>query len=572
MLVYGDRERVAESRLEIVELRHRWAALSRARPGIEYHAALVALFIRAGEFAQGVADAEFERVGEDRSSTAAEHSLDLLRFLAGEIARSRFGRSPVARQAMPEIDFSGAPDALHCRRQEGYAFYSVYPEAYLSAGSALAGLRPHVIGIRSIGAGLGAAVAHVVSAPSLLTVRPVGAPFRRELALSAQTKTLLERRKRDVFAVVDEGPGLSGSSFASVADALEELGVASSQIHFFPSHGGEPGSAADAKARARWSTARKHVACFETTALPQLADWCADLTGEAVAPLEDIGAGEWRRRRPAPANEAPVNPMRERRKYLLRSEQGIFLLRFAGLGDYGAETHTRAALLSDAGFTPRVLGIRHGFLIERWLDDATPLRLDQARSRIVTRLADYLAFRSQKLPAGENTGASLVELAHMLAHNLEESLGAKLDRLAWIARASELEPRSRRVQTDNRLHCWEWVRTPDGSILKTDAYDHCADHDLVGCQDITWDLAGASIEFALSSAETSDLCAQLRARQVQVDNNLLEFMTPCYLSFQLGLCVNPSAAPHLSSIDIERWRSAASRYSCRLQQWSQNSL
>ena len=56
----------------------------------------------------------------------------------------------------------------------------------------------------------------------------------------------------------------------------------------------------------------------------------------------------------------------------------------------------------------------------------------------------------------------------------------------------------RRVETDNRLHAWEWLHTPDGRLLKTDALDHHAGHDLIGCQDITWDIAGATVELDLS--------------------------------------------------------------------------
>jgi glyoxylase-like metal-dependent hydrolase (beta-lactamase superfamily II) len=57
------------------------------------------------------------------------------------------------------------------------------------------------------------------------------------------------------FVVVDEGPGLSGSSFAGTADALERLGVAPDRIAFLPGHGGDLGPEAAPAAVARWRTA-----------------------------------------------------------------------------------------------------------------------------------------------------------------------------------------------------------------------------------------------------------------------------------------------------------------------------
>ena len=48
--------------------------------------------------------------------------------------------------------------------------------------------------------------------------------------------------------------------------------------------------------------------------------------------------------------------------------------------------------------------------------------------------------------------------------------------------------------------------TPDGRLLKTDALDHHAGHDLIGCQDITWDIAGATVELDLSDSERNRLC------------------------------------------------------------------
>ena len=98
-----------------------------------------------------------------------------------------------------------------------------------------------------------------------------------------------------------------------------------------------------------------------------------------------------------------------------------------------------------------------------------------------------------------------------------------------------LETRVVRVETDNRLQPWEWLVASDGRILKTDGSDHCRAHDLVGCQDIAWDIAGAIIEFDLSEGETEQMLAVVeRASGRRVDRDLVRLLHPCYLAFQTG--------------------------------------
>ena len=76
---------------------------------------------------------------------------------------------------------------------------------------------------------------------------------------------------------------------------------------------------------------------------------------------------------------------------------------------------------------------------------------------------------------------------------------------------------------------------PDARLVKTDALDHAATHDLVGCQDIAWDVAGAIAEFDLSDDEARALVRAVGdVAGHDVDRELLRFLTPCYLAFQLG--------------------------------------
>src|SRR5947208_929491 len=66
------------------------------------------------------------------------------------------------------------------------------------------------------------------------TLRPGGHPFDRQLDVSAELAEEWRSPKDAQFLVVDEGPGLSGSSFASVAGALRRVGIEDRRIVLMP--------------------------------------------------------------------------------------------------------------------------------------------------------------------------------------------------------------------------------------------------------------------------------------------------------------------------------------------------
>lgn len=65
------------------------------------------------------------------------------------------------------------------------------------------------------------------------------------------------------FLVVDEGPGLSGSSLCGTAAALTALGVPEARIAFLPSWAPESLPFASADTRTRWPWHRKWLGSFE---------------------------------------------------------------------------------------------------------------------------------------------------------------------------------------------------------------------------------------------------------------------------------------------------------------------
>jgi hypothetical protein len=572
MLVYGDAERVeriADMRAGILETLR---LVERMAAGIERHAALVSAFLALSELAQGVADAAFGQRGADgnsRQEQVVSTALVALARTVDESWRSGFQERTLPWSALSALNGLDGPEALRIKEAEGYAFYALYPEAYLEAarGSGL-GPRTTVIGIRSIGTGLAAVVAAALDTAIPVTVRPVGHPFRREIRIDAALAEQLTADPDRSFAIVDEGPGLSGSSFGAVADWLEGRGVAGDRIRFFPSHPGDLGPEAADAHRARWSSARRHLVSADDLLLKdgRLGAWVTELVGTLEMPLEDLSGGGWRSQRYRSEADWPAaNVQQERRKFRAHAGGASWLIKFSGLGPPGVAKLRQARQLHAAGFTPQVAGLRHGFLVERWIERASSLdQISCDRSLLIRGVASYLGFRARAFPAPAGPGAGLEQLAQMACHNAGQALGpeAAAALARPLSRALELQRRVRRIRIDGRLHAHEWL-VAHGRLIKTDALDHCAGHDLIGCQDVAWDIAGAHTEFMLDRAETARLCDIVEQESGhRVDAELLAFLEPCYLAFQLGAAT--LAARAIGGHEAVRLRRAAERYAARL--------
>jgi hypothetical protein len=233
--------------------------------------------------------------------------------------------------------------------------------------------------------------------------------------------------------------------------------------------------------------------------------------------------------------------MWERAKYRVRTANGDWLVRFAGLGFIGEEKLALARLLEGEGFGPEIHGLTHGWLLLRWHDEARPSR------PTFDELAAYLRLRAA-FPAEQ--GASLGELVTMVRRN-----APGFER--WSPPVDRLQERVRPVRIDGRLHAHEWLRLPSGRLLKADALDHHQGHDIVGCQDLAWDVAGAAIELGLSPED-------LRALEdvLGVDPELTAFYRIVYAAFQFGF--HRMSEAMVSAEEAVRHRAAARRYSLAL--------
>jgi hypothetical protein len=562
MIVYGDRTERFRSRDRIASLATDIEAIESMPAGLARHEALAAAFVALGQIVQGAADAEREVTGADGGSATERALLEPLTALSRALIaswESGFADLP----ALPKLIIpEGLADQITLRLPEGYAFYAVYPEAYAAAARLLRlDGTPFVIGIRSIGTGLAALVAAVLDASTPLTVRPAGHPFDRTIALTPEAEAALIDSQR-YYVVVDEGPGLSGSSFAAVATFLEERGIASDRIAFLPSHAGAPGGQAIPRTIARWAEAQRPVVTMDALVpRDQLAGWLADLIGP-VDHIEDISGGAWRAHVFAREQDWPaVHPWQERRKFLVHAGGSRWLVKFAGIGNEASRKLERARVLHAAGLVPEVRGQVYGFLVERWID-AGPIR----QADVPEFAGRYLGARARLLPE-RGGGASLTELRDMARYNIAVALGE--DRAAMFAEQvpdlDALEHRVRRIATDNRCDRHEWLRSSDGRMMKADALDHDAAHDLIGAQDVAWDVAGVVAEFDLSAEMTERFIALTEeAAGYEVNRDLLGFLAPCYLAFRFG-------AAQLAADSLGGWpeeaarnRTAATRYADRL--------
>ena len=540
MVIDGDRSRTERPQDGLRALTAVVRAAEEAPHGRARHDHLVSAFIRASELAAGVAEAEAGRVGLDHRSPAQDAAMGLLLTLARKLAASLgsgfVASGPPVAPALMALALAKLPETIRLRTAPAYAFDAVYPEVVLKAAAGHAwGASPLVIGLRPHGAGPAALVAAVTGAGTTITLGSwPGMRISDELATALSQHT-------GPYAIVDEaGDGV----FEAAADLLQGLGVAAGRI-----------------VRLGAGSPVMRRATFERLIEDDpLAEWFVDLTGP-VSHVEDLSAGSWRRAQGGDAAAwPPADPPRERRKFRLETAAGRLIARFAGLGETGQAKLRRAEALHQAGFTVEPLGLRHGFLLERW-EQAGPMEIE--RGALIRRLGDYMAFRCAGFPAKAEAGADLASLKAMARASLSRLLDA--DAAARLStRIDVLQPQGpcRPIHVDGRLHPWEWITTPDGLLLKTDALDHSEGPDLIGCQDVTWDIAGAAVEFDLEPEEVTAIVANIAAVVHAVDQARLDLMEIAYTAFQAGLWTRAlESAPADERARVERH---AARYVERL--------
>ncbi len=561
------------------------------------HDDAVELLIGFGEFESAAVDALHPRIDTVDSNTLALRRAGVLTghvfyhsWRGGQEGRDGFGfRLNRLAEALDGLSAVAAalPGDLRIRAPEGYACYGLYPEVYLDAArdfhSRVRPERAVCIGLRSIGTGLASVVAAVLEelgcSVDSFTVRPRKDPFDRHLALSdrleAQILSWHASHSHSCFLVIDEGPGLSGSSLCGAAQKLSELGVPDDRIVFFPSWESDGARFVSESARRRWGRHAKFVSSFEDV-------WIRSgrLGRRMDGALMDVSAGMWRRisyaesydsgcgcdpDSPAESLYPAVHPQHERRKYLECSNP-LKLVKFAGLGRYGRVKLARAEKLAEAGFCPAPVGFADGFLVTEWVR-GRPLSVEDVEPALLDAMGRYLAFIANEFPASHRDGMSFDDTCEMIHRNVSLALGeewaAKLVATSKLEEYGSVVDDARIVAVDGRMLPHEWLRTPRG-YLKTDAVDHHADQFFPRCRDIAWDICGAGIEFALDRASFDHLVAVYAEHAMDPDlPRRLPFYSIAYLAYRLGYA--SFAAQDLAGTDDGgRFEVLAARYASRL--------
>jgi hypothetical protein len=217
----------------------------------------------------------------------------------------------------------------------------------------------------------------------------------------------------------------------------------------------------------------------------------------------------------------------ERLKFLSPGTETIF--KFEGMGPRGHEARQRAATLASAAFSPAVSDAGDGFLAYARLH-GRQLRPSDIGSSLLEHIARYCAFRVSEFACPRSEAPQLREMTEF---NVQKELGHEItDSHIDLALLESSKP----VLADGRMQLHEWVRSNSGEFLKTDGISHGDNHFFPGPCDIAWDIAGAAIEWRLTSEALEFLVAKfLQFSGVDVSQSLRPHLL-AYTIFRLGFC------------------------------------
>ncbi|HET9696417.1 MAG TPA: hypothetical protein VFP40_06085, partial [Terriglobales bacterium] len=374
----------------------------------------------------------------------------------------------------------------------------------------------------SIGTTLSSVVQAALRAEGLhverTTVRPVGHPYNREVRFNPEQAkwiaSMLQHRAE--FVVVDEGPGMSGSSFLSVGEALLDHGVPRHSISFLCSRNPDPALLKAEDAITRWPSFRSYYTNPTQFLPPSVKHYIAGGIWRAdVFPSERDWPASWLQM--------------ERLKFLSEDRQTYF--GFEGFGRFGEEVHDRAKMTAEAGFGVMPLKREEGFGIYPMLSGRSLSRQD-ATPALLQRLATYCAFRAERMSAEveENT-----ELEKMLRFNAREDLQVELP-----LELSTL-PLVKPAVVDGRMLPHKWIDS-EGHWLKIDAVTHGDNHFFPGPTDIAWDLAGTIVEWELDPEQQACFLGHYFDTSGDPAANRISGYLLAYSVFRMAFCKMAAAA------------------------------
>jgi hypothetical protein len=542
MIVYGDPTRQQTVR----------TCVERVRAGLGGNLdALRDSLIAAGELEQAVADGP----GRDRPALLrqVERVTDLVAaaFLGHGSAKEAYGALDDVGRAL-----GGTPLTIHV--PEGFAFYTLYPEQYRDAAERWAadhgderGKQVLVLGVRSIGTTLSAVVAGALRGlgwrVKRITVRPGGHPFQRELRIERA-----EIGEAQLGLVVDEGPGLSGSSMAAVARAMTAAGIHRGRISFMPGHGNGPGAQASPDVRQWWDQTRSYVVGLEEMRWEgrRLQDVLSARTREACGG-EVLHVEDWADV-PIPAELPHFGAFARTKFRCILADGRAVAWKFMGLGGGTEAAAERLSQLAATGWTEGPLGVALGFVGVPWVDGKI-IGQSEADDSFIAHAGRYIAAAAGQLMPADEQQSAIQRLKEMAYWNVKETLGDEAAEVVKGCAAAEIGPAS--SYGDGRTGPGEWIRTPTGTFVKVNCVGHDVDHTIVGRQAAWWDVAGAIVEWGLDERQSGVL---IRSGGFQVPVGVLRFYRMAYAAFRVAMCATCEATADAG--EGEKLRRAGASY------------
>ena len=509
--------------------------------------------LRAGELECALADARCD-----------DSQLVLASSITDALADSLVRASRPSRDLLNDAAQLCVPELVTIAKPEGFAYYGLHPLAYARLVNSLPDNfnQAAVIGLRSIGTTLSAVVMAALRVrgkrAERITTRPEGHPFDRHCHFAAEQLPWSRSQcgAGANFLVVDEGPGLSGSSLLSVGEALVAAGVPIAAITLLCSHNPDPERLQAPNANRRWKSFRSVGLGFGERTPRDAGDW--------------IGTGVWRdyflRSENGSGYDRPACwPQMERAKYFTRNYTAVY--KFEGLGRYGSDVVQRSRQLADLRLGPRITSSAHldGYACYERVTGhslADAKRHDtSAGEEVLRRLARYCAIRAKEFACDlPQPAPDEVSLEEMCRENAREEFGIEM-----LPAFSRL-PCERPVIADAHMMPHEWIETPSGKLVKIDGASHGDDHFFPGPCDIAWDLAGVIVEWRLPQAAAEFFLREYRRASRDDPSARLDRHLLAYLLFRMGYCKMASEAMH-GSDEEGAFRKAFQHY--RALAWAQ---
>jgi len=463
--------------------------------------------IQAGELEAALADS-----GDFRTSSSAELTDGLAAAVCTGVKSHAFRASEIIGRITP-------PDWTSISPPEGFTYYALHPLDFARVTAQLpAEPRPcAVIGIRSVGTTLSAMAVAAIRlagrASSRITVRPIGHPYARQIEFDRDQHQWIRQRLLEgaQFAIVDEGPGRSGSTFLSVAEALLRAGVSRERITIVGSREPDPESLCAKNAAGRWSEFRYLATspCVNTRFKECLY----------------AGGGCWRDFFFADKRDWPESwTQTERLKFISSDQRTLF--KFEGMGRIGADARQRAFALSESGLGPPARDAGDGFLRYGFVKGRRLLSSDMSSSLLDT-MARYCAFRASNFAEDSRSPS---QLKQMVEFNIQQEFG-----ITVVIPENEFDYPNP-VLVDGRMQAHEWILTAPDKFIKTDGIDHGDNHFFPGPCDIAWDLAGIAIEWQLRPSALRRLLQEFARRSGFDATPRLPPYLLAYAVFRMSFC------------------------------------